>query len=67
MGEYSFTSLDVGFDLRAHEGMQLELPADISTVRYLDRANHEVLFSGTREAIRTALESAGYRVREGAP
>jgi len=60
--EYSYLSIDVGFDLRMHTDVVIKLPSDASSVRYEDAANTERMFSGTRQKIIAALVAAGYKV-----
>jgi hypothetical protein len=59
----SYTSLDVGFDLRLHRDMVIRLPAGARlSVRYQDREDNEQTFTGTRVAVRERLRRMGYRV-----
>lgn len=61
MSHYSWTALDVGFDLRAHPEMALEIPSDCTSATY-DCADGTREIAGTCDEIRKALQSAGYRV-----
>lgn len=65
--DYSYLPIDVGFDLRRHPHLLIELPADARTVAY-DLLGKTTLVTGTREEIVTAMEKAGYRIapKEGA-
>jgi hypothetical protein len=57
---YSFKAIDVGFDLRVHPDMAIELPAgERLRVQYGDDGE---TFEGTRAEVALALRKAGYRV-----
>jgi hypothetical protein len=60
MSHYSYTSIDVGFDLRLHD-MIVQLPEDITSVAY-DVRGKTCTLVGTHVKIRKALTRAGYRV-----
>lgn len=60
--EYSYTPLDVGFDLRAHPDMVIDLPVgDRLRVRYV-AGEDERTIEGARAEVASALTAAGYRV-----
>lgn len=60
--EASYTPLDVGFDLRVHPEMGIELPAgDVLRVRYMD-GDEEKVAEGDRDHVASTLASAGYPI-----
>lgn len=60
--DYSYTPLDVGFDLRKHD-MTIDLAIDAQAVQYDDAGTTRIV-RGSRQEIVAALEAAGYRVKE---
>jgi hypothetical protein len=63
--EYSYTPLDVGFDLRRHPELAIKLPAGGQLrVRYMtgDGSESERVVEGSRLEVARVLRSAGYRV-----
>jgi hypothetical protein len=65
MSHYSYTSIDVGFDLRLHPEIEIEIPADATSVGCETASGEQVTISGGRAAIAAALREHGYRVQEG--
>jgi hypothetical protein len=57
---YSFTPIDVGFDLRVHPDMAIELPAGERLKVHF--GNDGEIIEGTRAEVARALRKAGYRV-----
>ena len=58
----SLLPLDVGFDLRVHDDMPVNLPEGVQRVAYLDNDDKEAIASGSREEIARQLRQAGYKV-----
>lgn len=61
--DYSYHPLDVGFDLRRHSDMLINLPEDAHAVAYECGGERRVV-SGPRERIVRALTAAGYAVQD---
>lgn len=62
MQEYSYTPIDVGFDLRLHPEIAIELPAgDTLRVRFCD-GDEERTLEAPRSEVASALSKAGYTV-----
>lgn len=62
--EYSFTPLDVGFDLRMHPELPIVLPDDeVMVIRYMSPAtNAPTLRVGDKQSCTEALRNARYTV-----
>ncbi len=58
----SLLPLDVGFDLRVHDDMPVNLPEGVQRVAYLDEDGKEAIASGSRDEIARQLMQAGYKV-----
>lgn len=58
---YSFDPLDVGFDPRQHD-TPVVLWTDATGVRFRDQADALRTVTGSIEALKAALEGAGFKV-----
>lgn len=60
--ELSYTPIDVGFDLRVHKEIAVDLPAAAKIlVKYMD-GETERTFEGTPSQVADELDRCGYRV-----
>ncbi len=59
---YSYSALDVGFDLRA-QGIAIDLPADATSVRYDVAPGESRTVEGDRFTLAEALLEEGYQVK----
>ena len=60
----SYTPIDVGFDLRVHPDIAIELPPKLYLcIRYMD-GEEEKTTTGERRSVIATLRDSGYKVRE---
>lgn len=59
----SYLPVDVGFDLRLHKEISIDLPRDAHLTVACMRGAEQYIISGPREKVADAMRRAGYQVR----